>query len=255
MNSEELDSQLSAMFDDELPEPECELLARRLARDEGLKARWGRYAAIGACIRMEGGVRLHGDLAGRVSRAIAAEPALLAGNRAAGAKGLVGPAVSRWWQPVAGGAVVAASVAAAAILWLRASSPGAPLPGAPIVAQTGAAQPTIATGRVLGAALSGSGSARSASETSSSGDSDSYVVPPAGNGPTLAPPTELANFVVAHSEFSMPLLRRSALSALVAGETRADDADQAGVATGAATPAGAADATSRTVNAHPVHAP
>ena len=38
MNNEELDSQLSAMFDDELPEPECELLARRLARDEGLAA-------------------------------------------------------------------------------------------------------------------------------------------------------------------------------------------------------------------------
>ena len=55
MNNEQLDSQLSAMFDDELPEPECELLARRLARDEGLKARWGRYAVIAACVRMERG--------------------------------------------------------------------------------------------------------------------------------------------------------------------------------------------------------
>ena len=32
--NEELDSQLSAMFDDELPPQECELLARRLSRDE-----------------------------------------------------------------------------------------------------------------------------------------------------------------------------------------------------------------------------
>ena len=32
--NEELDSQLSAMFDDELPAAECELLARRLSRDE-----------------------------------------------------------------------------------------------------------------------------------------------------------------------------------------------------------------------------
>jgi hypothetical protein len=31
--NEELDSQLSAMFDDELPAAECELLARRLSRD------------------------------------------------------------------------------------------------------------------------------------------------------------------------------------------------------------------------------
>ena len=34
--NEELDSQLSAMFDDELPQSECELLARRLARDAAL---------------------------------------------------------------------------------------------------------------------------------------------------------------------------------------------------------------------------
>ncbi len=55
--NEELDSQLSAMFDDELPAAECELLARRLSRDEQLKARWGRYAVIGATIRAERGVR------------------------------------------------------------------------------------------------------------------------------------------------------------------------------------------------------
>ena len=49
--NEELDSQLSAMFDNELPAAECELLARRLSRDEDLKARWSRYAAVGATIR------------------------------------------------------------------------------------------------------------------------------------------------------------------------------------------------------------
>ena len=139
MNNEELDSQLSAMFDDELPEPECELLARRLARDEGLKARWGRYAVIGACLRMERGgevgqvgassgatpppgredrlppIRLHGDLAGRVSRALAAEPALLAGTGVGSSvRRLAHPAMGRWWQQVTGGAVVAAGGAAAA---------------------------------------------------------------------------------------------------------------------------------------------
>ena len=56
--NEELDSQLSAMFDDELPSAECELLARRLSRDEQLKARWGRYAVMGTVIRAESGVRL-----------------------------------------------------------------------------------------------------------------------------------------------------------------------------------------------------
>jgi sigma-E factor negative regulatory protein RseA len=75
--NEELDSQLSAMFDNELPAAECELLARRLSRDEDLKARWSAYAAIGATIRAEGGARLNSNLAVRVNNAISAEPAVV----------------------------------------------------------------------------------------------------------------------------------------------------------------------------------
>ena len=75
--NEELDSQLSAMFDDELPAAQCELLARRLSRDEELRTRWSRYAAIGATIRAEGGARLNAELARRVSVAISAEPAVV----------------------------------------------------------------------------------------------------------------------------------------------------------------------------------
>jgi len=195
MNSEELDSQLSAMFDGELPAPECELLARRLARDDGLKARWGHYASIGAAIRMERGVRLNGQLAAKVSIAVAAEPSLLVGNRPLSAGRRVGRSLTRWWQPIAG-AGLAASVAAGAILFLRAGSPDAP-----IVAQSGAV-PTLPALAV----------------PASSEPSDSYVVPPSVQPATGVPPTELADFVVAHSEFSTPLLRRNALAALVASE-------------------------------------
>src|SRR5271170_5291692 len=104
--NEELDSQLSAMFDDELPPAECELLARRLSRDEQLKARWGRYAVIGATIRAEGGIRLNGEVARRVSAVISAEPQIPS-------KSIIAPktASSRWLKPLAGGAL-AASVAA-----------------------------------------------------------------------------------------------------------------------------------------------
>jgi len=94
--NEELDSQLSAMFDDELPPAQCELLARRLSRDESLKARWGRYAVISTVVRAERGVRLNAPLAGRVNAAISAEPAL--GNHA-----LAQPrprSALRWWQPL-----------------------------------------------------------------------------------------------------------------------------------------------------------
>ncbi|MGH8228523.1 MAG: RseA family anti-sigma factor [Steroidobacteraceae bacterium] len=206
MMHDELDSQLSAMFDDELPAAQCELLARRLSRDGELKARWGRYAMIGAAIRVEGGVlRLHGQLADRVGATIAAEPAPSTGGAKGGAAALASP-VHRWWQPLAG-AAVAAGVAATAIFLLRDG-----LGAAPIVAAA-----NIAPGRtVLSAA------AAVASPVASAAASDSFVVPPPLEPSSFAPPIELADFVVAHSQFSMPLLRRSALSALVAAETVAD---------------------------------
>src|SRR2546425_10720611 len=99
--NEELGSQLSAMFDDELSSAECELLARRLSRDEQLKARWGRYAVIGAAIRAERGVRLDAGMAARVSTAISAEPVLAAEPAPQKKERWAG----RWWQPIVGVAV------------------------------------------------------------------------------------------------------------------------------------------------------
>ena len=191
--NEELDSQLSAMFDDELAPGECELLARRLSRDEQLKARWGRYAVVGAAIRSERGVRLNAPLAGLVSAVILAEPALVAahGARRTGV---------RWWQPVAA-AAVAAGVAAVSVLWLRAQ---APLAGAPLSAHLTAPTATVPGAAVVPAAAA----------------PDSYVVPrtPAVRA-TVVPSTELANYVVAHSVFSSPVTRRNLLSAFMTGES------------------------------------
>src|SRR5258707_15647687 len=138
--NEELDSQLSAMFDDELPSGECELLARRLSRDEQLKARWGRYAVIGAAIRSERGVRLNAPLAGRVSAVLLAEPALAT---TPGAR----PTAVRWWQPLAG-AAVAAGVAVGCVLWLRAQNPlaGAHLTAATVSVSSAPVVPAVAAG-------------------------------------------------------------------------------------------------------------
>ncbi|HTY50353.1 MAG TPA: hypothetical protein VMB48_11755, partial [Steroidobacteraceae bacterium] len=47
---------------------------------------------------------------------------------------------------------------------------------------------------------------------------DSYVVPAGVPQPAAVPPAELANYIVAHSEYSTPLIRGAMLSALVAGE-------------------------------------
>ena len=69
----ERDSQLSAMFDGELSAAECELLARRLTRDDALRAQWSRYSMIGAALRAERGVKLHDRIAVRVQAQITQE--------------------------------------------------------------------------------------------------------------------------------------------------------------------------------------
>jgi sigma-E factor negative regulatory protein RseA len=202
--NEELDSQLSAMFDDELPGAECELLARRLSRDEQLKARWGRYAVIGATIRAERGVRLNAGLASRVSVAISSEAALTAEPAPEPKKRWD----NRWWQPVAGVAA-AAGVAAVSIFWMRSQV----LPDTlPAVAQT-IAQPAIVTGTATVAATPASAT------QGSTGEPDSYVVPKNSPRRLVVPSTELANYVVAHSEFSSPVTRRNLLSAFMASES------------------------------------
>jgi len=195
--NEELDSQLSAMFDDELASAECELLARRLSRDVELKARWERYAVIAAAIRAERGVRLNARVARRVSVIVGSEPAL-AGQSAPRRR------ERRWLRPAAGVAV-AAGVAAVSILWLRAQAPPGTVVATPPLAAVSALR--VTTPAVVPAA------------SSRPSGSDSYVVPPAARGAAaIVPATELANYVVAHSMFSSPVARRNLLSSFMTSE-------------------------------------
>jgi negative regulator of sigma E activity len=213
MSNEELDSQLSAMFDDELPATECELLARRLARDEQLRGRWGRYAAIGACIRGEHGVRLGTPLASKVSAALTQEAA--AG--AAPERRRLGIS----WVTSLAGLATAAAVAAMAILWIRAQGPvivaqthSRPTPQLQALPALPAVAPTPASAALVAAAPT---------RARSSGEPDSYVVPApvAQQDAAPVPPAELANYIVAHSAYSGPLMRRNALSALVGEDSTA----------------------------------
>jgi sigma-E factor negative regulatory protein RseA len=212
MSNEELDSQLSAMFDDELPASQCELLARRLARDEQLRGRWGRYAAIGACIRGEHGVQFHSGLASKVSAAIKQEATPATVPVAGGQRrGFFNP-----WVTSLGGLATAAAVAAVAILWMRSEGPGVvaqiQVPPTPVVATTGARTVAVPQPQLV--------AQQTGTSLNKSREPDSYVVPAAvAQGPALVAPTELANYIVAHSEYSGPLMRRNALSALVAGES------------------------------------
>jgi sigma-E factor negative regulatory protein RseA len=214
--NEELDSQLSAMFDGELPPAECELLARRLSRDEQLKARWGRYAAIGATIRAEGGARLNAELARRVSAAITQEPNLVAAPAARTSS----RAPINWLRPVAG-LGVAAGVAALSIVWLRSQGIDQPIPAQSMVAEE--VVPTVTNARLLactGAGCRQPGPGRAVVMPTANSQLDgSYVVPKPSGRRSMVGGTELANYVVAHSEFSSPMTRRNLLSALMAGES------------------------------------
>ena len=213
MSKEELESQLSAMFDDELPAPECELLARRLARDEQLRERWGRYAAIGACIRGEPGVRLTAPWPEGSAQPSSRRTPRTGYPRWTATSG----ASSRLGDPLAGLAS-AAAVAAVAILWLRSEAPVLVAHDAP-VHHAPAARPAAQT---LPAPVPQLASVTAPARVRQAHEPDSYVTPTSvSQSPALVPPTELANYIVAHSAYTGPLMRRNALSALVAGDSAA----------------------------------
>jgi anti-sigma factor RsiW len=136
--SQILDEQLSAFLDGELPAEETELLLARLDRDASQRARLGRYAMIGECIRT-GAVAPHAlDVADRVRAALAAE--------AKGAAEAAVAAPSRARIPAGGtfgwvGGTLAASVAVVALLL---AAPGIWRPSQPPpLASSGVAPPTV----------------------------------------------------------------------------------------------------------------
>lgn len=219
----ERDSQLSAMFDGELPGAECELLARRLTRDEALRSQWSRFSMIGAALRSERGVALHDRVAWRVSSTIAQEVTYGDGTVdtavTATRTTVVVPAevvkvsaATRWARfarPVAG-ASIAAGVAALSIFWLRGQGESQDLLAANPVPATIVLQPET-TGTVV--ALN---TAPASQTRASNGEPERYVTPAPSSSASIAPPARLANYVVAHSEYSGPLSRRMALLGLVA---------------------------------------
>jgi len=217
----ERDSQLSAMFDGELPRAECELLARRLTRDEALRAQWSRFSMIGAALRAERGVALHDRVAWRVQSAVAQEATYGDGSADAAAStrtAVIVPAselkaakAARWMRfarPVAG-ASIAAGVAALSIFWLKTQGDAQTMlaTNAPesIVLAPDNTIPTVAAN-----------TAPAAETRVSNGEPERYVTPAPSTSASIVPPARLANYVVAHSEYSGPLSRRMALLGLVA---------------------------------------
>jgi negative regulator of sigma E activity len=214
---EERESLLSAMYDGEVSAGEGDLIARRLARDRAMRLKWSRYAVAAAVLRGDQQFLASARFAARLAGAIAEEPvhgvdeSVAARLRSFGTEnrrplpgGPLG-AAARWWRPLTGVAV-AAGVATAAILVLRSE------PAVVAVAQLPpAARPALAV----------------AENAANDAAASSYVTPRYGftpanfarGLPTMVPPAQLANYVVAHSEYSNPLGRSNLLSALMAGES------------------------------------
>lgn len=219
----ESDSQLSAMFDGELPRAECELLARRLTRDEALRAQWSRFSMIGAALRAERGVALHDRVAWRVQSLVAQEATYGDGSADTSATStrtavivpaseLKAASTARWMrfvQPLAG-ASIAASVAALSIFWLRTQDDSQVQLAANTPTETIVLAPDTSNATV---ALN---TAPAVEARVSNGEPERYTTPQPSKSTSIVPPARLANYVVAHSEYSGPLSRRMALLGIVA---------------------------------------
>jgi negative regulator of sigma E activity len=128
MNEQEQISQLSALFDGELPAQQAEMVIRRAVKDSAMREHWQRYALIGACLRGEplAGVDRREGLADRVRARLAAEvdivaPGALVAGRSAGGKG----AIAGFFGRNAAGGAIAAAVAIVSILVVRSIGPAA----------------------------------------------------------------------------------------------------------------------------------
>lgn len=183
--------QLSACLDGELPEGELDLLLKQLARDPQLRQTMGSYARIGEVMRAERAVTAASGFAAKVSAAIAAESASEPQSVVA-RPSKVAAAALQWLRPAVGIAI-AAGVAAMAVFSVQ---PDAPPPAQ--VAQTAEQGAEALPASTL--------------------DQSSYTVPTNTASTAFIPAARLTNYVVAHSEYSSPLGRRTVLSGVLSDE-------------------------------------
>ncbi|HKU15813.1 MAG TPA: sigma-E factor negative regulatory protein [Steroidobacteraceae bacterium] len=182
-----VNEQMSACVDGELPAAELDLLLKRLERNPELRAALGRYTAIGEAMRHGRPAVASRTFADKVMAAVAQEPAAATARRAS----RVPPILMRSLRPLAG-VGVAATVAAVAIFSVQRTGevPQAIAVNAPATAPAALAQNVD--------------------------EGPSYVVPTSTSQPVFVPATRLTNYVVAHSEYSSPLARRSVLTGVLA---------------------------------------
>ena len=175
--TDQIREQISALLDGELAKDELGLLVRRMERDAELRRAFGNYVLIGEALRAPGGTTASRGFAARVGAALDASP-----GRSDAVDASQRPRQSRWARPALASAV-AAGVAVAGVLMLRL----APQRDEPVA---------------------------------QAGDSDAVPVfadlQQATASPTLEQSQRIAGYLVAHSQFSSPLARRTVLMNVIA---------------------------------------
>lgn len=187
MSEHEQISQLSALYDGELPSGQADLVIRRALRDPATVDRWSRYALIGACVRDEPLASASGiSVADRVSARLLAEPALNAAEFPADALASAPPRVryGLFGRASLGGAI-AAGVALVSIFVVRSM--------APVAADAGALTAAVAE------------------QDSAPG----YTTPIDLSPVPVRVDRSLASYMVAHGEVPSSAYRLSSLSAVM----------------------------------------
>ena len=228
---DEVESQLSAMFDGELPAAECELLSRRLDRDEALRGRWSRYALIGAAMRSEPVATARSGFAQRVSAAIESGSQ----SEAAIARRRLRRGNLLWSGALA--ATLVAGVAGLGVSMLREAALSGGQPGPLLTAAPTVAAPAVSTTYQPGADAGAVGGRTAVPVKVANHGSDSYVTPQGTPGVSTILRSQLADFIVVHSVYSTPLLRRNVLSELASSEGTLGIASSFAGAAGTAGPA------------------
>jgi sigma-E factor negative regulatory protein RseA len=179
--------QLSALLDGELPQEEVELVVRRVARDESLRATALRYGLIGAALRDELPPGRPADLGARIRNRLEAG-AVRQAPAATGRRGIA---------RLAGGFAVAATVAIVALVALpgrqQESEP-------PVLTATEVAPPT---------------------------PEQMLMIRPMYTRTAGGGPDRLTRYYVNHTEYAPPLSGRGALTRIILIQVESPEAAEA----------------------------
>jgi sigma-E factor negative regulatory protein RseA len=176
--TDQIREQLSALLDGELPRDEMDLLMRRLEKDPELRRAFGSYALIGETLRAPGGRVAPPSFAARVTAAIEDSPAKVEKTATARPASVAKPS-----HHVA--------------LWKR------PMVRTALAASAAATAVLLFRPDVAPIAQLEVTPANSFAMSAS---------------PTPAQSQRLAGYLVAHSQFSTPMVRRNVLSSLLAAD-------------------------------------